>query len=96
MRRKRIHAPDKLSGLMLERFGPLTVLHQEQAYPPVIARGFGVWEFYHQEPGFPYVSATFNDLAEARKLLINYFIPVWLNHLYVDCLTKEGTMIRDL
>ncbi len=54
------------------------------------------WELYHQERGFPYVSASFDDLAEARKLLINTFLPSWLSHLYVPCRTLNGKKIKDL
>ncbi len=61
-----------------------------------ISKRRGEWEFYYQERGCPWVSATFNDLAEARQFLINFFIPGWLNHLYVDCRTKDGKMIKEL
>lgn len=56
----------------------------------------GEWEFYYQERGFPWAGTTFDDLAEARKFLINCFIPVWLNHLHVPCRTKDGKMIKEL
>lgn len=54
------------------------------------------WEFYYQERGSPWAGVTFNDLAEARKFLLNEFIPVWLEHLRVPCRTKDGRSITSL
>ena len=56
----------------------------------------GEWEFYRQERGCSWASITFDDLTEARRFLINYFIPVWLDRLHVPCRTKEGKMIKAL
>lgn len=61
-----------------------------------IAHGKKEWEFYFQERGFPWAAATFNDLAEARKLVLNTWIPIWLEHLRVPCRTKTGQMIESL
>ncbi len=61
-----------------------------------ISKRRGEWEFYFQERGISWPEVTFNDLAEARKFLINYLIPVWLDHLHVPCRTKEGKMIKEL
>lgn len=58
-----------------------------------ISKRRGEWEFYFQERGISWPSHLY-DLAEARKFLINYFIPVWLDHLHVPCRTKEGKMIK--
>lgn len=60
-----------------------------------IAKG-RCWEFYFQERGYPWAGVTFDDLAEARKFLINHFIPIWLEHLRVPCRTKGGKIIREL
>jgi hypothetical protein len=54
------------------------------------------WEYYYQERGYPWAGVTFDDLAEARKFLINHFIPIWLEHLRVPCRTKDGKIIREL
>ena len=35
-------------------------------------------------------------IAEARKLLLNDFIPIWLEHLRAPCRTKDGKVIREL
>jgi hypothetical protein len=56
----------------------------------------GGWHYYYQERGFPWAGAHFDDLAEARKLLLNEFIPVWLSHLHIPCRTKQGKMIESL
>lgn len=53
----------------------------------------GVWEYYFQERGHPWAGVTFGDLAEARKLLINEFLPIWLSRLDLPCQTKEGKRI---
>lgn len=80
---------------------------QPEALPPIrtetdshdgtyfIAKG-KTWELYFQEREGKWASAVFDDLTEARKLLINYFIPVWLEHLRVPCRTKTGKMITEL
>jgi len=61
-----------------------------------VSKRGGEWEFYYQERGCPWASTTFDDLTEARRFLINYFIPVWLDRLHVPCRTKEGKMIKAL
>ncbi|WP_395738456.1 hypothetical protein [Prosthecobacter sp.] len=61
-----------------------------------IAKGKNEWEYYFQERECRWPSATFNDLAEARKLLLNQWIPIWLEHLRVPCGTKEGKVIETL
>lgn len=53
----------------------------------------GEWDYYWQERGFPNFLWTFDDPTELRKLLINAFMPVWLNHLCVPCRTKEGEVL---
>ncbi len=54
----------------------------------------GGWHFYWQERGYPNFNAVFDELAEARKLLLNEFLPVWLWRLSVPCRTKQGKMIE--
>lgn len=56
----------------------------------------GGWDFYWQERGYPNFLVSFDDLAEARKLLINEFIPVWLEHLHVPCRAKDGRTLTRL
>jgi hypothetical protein len=60
-----------------------------------IAQG-KTWELYYQEREGKWASAVFHDLAEARKLLLNVWLPVWLEHLHVPCLTKSGKVITTL
>lgn len=55
-----------------------------------------VWVAYYQERGYPNFSAEFDDLGEARKLLINHFIPIWLERLRVQCRTKGGKKIETI
>jgi hypothetical protein len=94
--RQDIEASLTAQGLQPEQLPPVNTEEGGRDGSYFISKRRGEWEFYYQERGFPYVSATFNDLAEARKLLINYFIPVWLDHLHVDCRTKGGKMIKEL
>lgn len=61
-----------------------------------IARSENEWDYYHQERGAPWVGVTFDDLLEARKFLINQFIPAWLDHLRIRCRTKDGGNIVSL
>lgn len=55
-----------------------------------------LWVAYYQERGFPNFSAEFDDLGEARKMLLNEFIPVWLQRLRVKCRTKSGKKIEGI
>lgn len=54
------------------------------------------WEFFYQERGGAMAGELFDDLAEARKLLINHLIPIWLEHLWVPCRTKGGKRIEQV
>lgn len=61
-----------------------------------IANSEGGWDYYYQERGSPWAGVTFDDLAEARKFLLNDFIPIWLEHLRVPCRTQDGRMITGI
>lgn len=52
------------------------------------------WRYYYQERGFPNFGAEFDDLAEAQKLLLNQFVPIWLERLRVPCRTADGRTIQ--
>ncbi|HCN29609.1 MAG TPA: hypothetical protein DIT64_12880 [Verrucomicrobiales bacterium] len=58
-----------------------------------IAKGPGSWEYYYQERGMPWIGVHFDDLAEARKLLLNDYIPVWLDRLHIPARTSSGKKI---
>lgn len=94
--RKDIEASLAAQGLQPENLPSVSTEVDSSDGCYFISKRRGEWEFYYQERGFPWAEATFNDLAEARKLLINFFIPVWLNHLHVPCRTKDGKMIQAL
>lgn len=53
----------------------------------------GVWKYYFQERGSPWMGLTFDDLVEARTLLVNEFLPIWLSRLDLPCRTREGKRI---
>jgi hypothetical protein len=60
-----------------------------------IAQG-KTWELYFQEREGKWASAVFDDLTEARKLLVNVWLPIWLERLRVSCRTKNGKVIKEL
>ena len=91
-----IEASLAAQGLQPENLPPVSTEVGGRDGSYFISKRRGEWEFYYQERGCPWVSATFNDLAEARKFLINFFIPGWLNHLHVDCRAKDGKIIKEL
>ena len=76
-------------GLQPEDLPPIRTEADSRDGSYFIANG-KEWEFYYQEREQPWARAVFDDLTEARKLLINHFLPVWLNHLDIPCRTKEG------
>ena len=94
--RKDIEASLAAQGLQPENLPPVSTEVGSRDGSYFISKRRGEWEFYYQERGIPWPEVTFDDLAEARNLLINYFIPVWLNHLHVPCRTKGGKMIKEL
>lgn len=60
-----------------------------------IASG-STWEIYFQEREGKWAGAVFDDLAEARKLLVNMWLPPWLTHLRTSCRVKNGRSIESL
>ena len=93
--REEIEASLAAEGLQPEDLPPYHTVEGSRDGWYFIARG-RTWDFYWQERGFPNFRATFDDLTEARKLLINHFIPVWLCHLHLPCRTKSGKKITEV
>lgn len=56
----------------------------------------GRYEYYSQERGMPWCEAIFDDLNEARKLLLNDYLPIWLSRLRVPARTKDGQVITQM
>lgn len=56
----------------------------------------GAWEYYYQERGMPWRGAIFDDLDEARKLLLNDYLPTWLRRLHVPARTRDGQIITKI
>lgn len=83
-------------GLEPEKLPPVRTTKDSHDGTYFIARRPGEWEYYYQERGFPWAGVTFDDLGEARKFLLNDFIPIWLEHLRVPCRTKDGRMMTSL
>ena len=94
--REEIEASLSAEGLQPEDLPPIRKKPDSHDGSYFISKGGGVWEFYFQERGYPWAGVTFDDLTEARKLLLNHFIPVWLSHLHVPCRTKSGKVITGL
>lgn len=90
-----IEASLAAKGLHPENLWPFSTEPDSRDGTYFIARG-KEWEFYHQERGHQWAGAIFDDLAEARKLVLNSWIPVWLELLHVPCRTKDGKHIVTL
>jgi hypothetical protein len=90
-----IEASLAAQGLQPENLPPFHTKPGSRDGSYFVAQG-KTWELYFQEREGKWASAVFDDLTEARKLLINYFIPVWLEHLRVPCRTKSGKLIKEL
>lgn len=56
----------------------------------------GRWRFYYQERECQWPEVTFDDLTEARKVLLNTWIPEWLDRLRVPCRTADHREIISL
>ncbi|MGV3659613.1 MAG: hypothetical protein ACO1TE_05500 [Prosthecobacter sp.] len=82
-------------GLQPEDLSPFNTKPGSQDGHYFIAKK-GEWHFYWQERGYPNFEARFDDLEEARKLLLNEFIPIWLERLRVSCRTKGGKKIKGI
>ena len=91
-----IEASLAAQGLQPEKLPPTQLEKGSRDGSYFISNGKGEWEYYFQEREGRYASATFNDLGEARKLLLNEWIPIWLQHLRVPCQTKTGKKIESL
>lgn len=82
-------------GLQPENLPPYHTTPGSRDGSYFIAQG-KTWELYFQEREGKWASAVFDDLTEARKLLLNVWLPIWLEHLRVPCRTKSGKVITDL
>jgi len=80
-------SPEQLPGVLTEKDS------SDGAY---FIAGQGRWEYYFQERGFPGPGVTFDSLAEARTLLLNEFLPIWLSRLDLPCRTREGKVMTRL
>jgi len=91
-----IEASLSAQGVQPEELPPVrtTVGSHDGTY--FIAKSPGTWDYYYQERGAPWTGVKFGDLTEARKFLINEFLPVWLERLRIPCRTKDGRSISSL
>ncbi len=94
--REDIEASLAAQGMQPEQLPPVRTVKDSADGSYFIAKPGNAWEYYYQERGSPWAGATFGDLGEARKFLINEFIPVWLKHLRVPCRTQDGRTIESL
>lgn len=79
-------------GLLPEHLGYVRLEPDSRDGHYFLARG-DLWETYFQERGGRWVEAVFDDLGEARKFLLNLWLPVWLGHLRVPCRDRNGKRI---
>jgi len=91
-----IEASLAAQGVLPESLPPIRTEQDSHDGSYFIANASGDWDYYYQERGHPWASVTFDDLGEARKFLINEFIPSWLEHLRVSCRAKTGKKIESL
>lgn len=91
-----IEASFAAQGVQPEELPPVRTKVDSHDGTYFIAKSKGTWDYYYQERGAPWAGVAFGDLAEARKFLINEFLPVWLERLRVPCRTKDGRSIRSL
>ena len=94
--RAEIEASLATQGLDPEQLPPVRTAEDSHDGTYFIAKPEGGWDYYYQERGSPWAGVTFDDLGEARKFLLNDFIPVWLAHLRIPCRTQDGRMITSL
>lgn len=90
-----IEASLSAQGLQPENLPPYHTQPGSRDGSYFIAQG-KTWELYFQEREGKWASAVFDDLTEARKLLLNVWLPIWLEHLRVPCRTKSGKVITEL
>ena len=64
--------------------------HDGAYFVPRAGRG---WDYYYQERGMTWCSVGFDDLEEARRLILNDYLPVWLRRLHVPARTRDGRRI---
>lgn len=57
-----------------------------------VSRG-DAWEIYFQEREGRWVEAIFDDLFEARRFLLNLWLPVWLDRLQIPARTRDGKRV---
>lgn len=82
-------------GMVAEQLGHVRLEPGSRDGHYFVARG-NLWETYFQEREGRWAEAVFDDLEEARKFLINLWLPVWLNRLQVPCRSRGGKVIRQL
>lgn len=61
-----------------------------------IALGRDRWDYYYQERGMIWRSVRFNDLTEARRLLLNDYLPIWLRRLHFPARTHDGQILTQM
>ncbi len=91
-----IEASLAAQGIRPEQLPPVHTEANSHDGTYFITKPDGEWEYYYQERGSPWAGVTFDDLGEARKFLINEFIPIWLERLRIPCRAKDGRTLRSL
>lgn len=91
-----IEASLAAQGVLPESLPPVRTEKGSRDGTYFIPTSRGGWEYYFQEREQPWARVVFDDLGEARKFLINEFIPIWLERLRIPCRAQDGRMIESL
>jgi hypothetical protein len=91
-----IEASLTAQGLQPEDLPPVNTKQGSRDGSYFVSKGRGEWIYYYQERGIAWPEVSFDDLGEARKMLVNEWIPIWLEHLRVPCRTQAGKKILSL
>lgn len=81
-------------GLQPEQLGHVYLEPGSRDGTYCVTRG-GKTEVYLQERGGRWAEVVFDDPAEARRFLLNLWLPVWLHRLRVPCRLRNGKSVVD-
>lgn len=94
LRRADLEAELVSLGLVPEQLGHVHLQAGSRDGLYFIIRG-NILEIYLQEREGRWAEALFSELDEARKFLLNLWLPVWLKRLRVPCLRRDGKTVID-
>jgi len=90
--RAEIESALTLQGLLPEELGHVLLESGSRDGHYFVRRG-EAWEIYYQEREGRWSEAIFDDLVEARRFLLNLWLPVWLERLQIPARTRDGKRV---